>query len=161
MCIRDSLSVRSSAADFKCNHRNDRQFHRAYGRRGAGHAHDQLCLLYTSNSRGDLFFDDAPYSYPDAAYVIEIPADGGPQVTLLSNVGYGASGVYVDSGDNLWAVDPNGNLIYVPFVGGAYASATNSSSLTACTMPLSSNTAPCRYFWQLNASIEMCIRDRG
>jgi hypothetical protein len=106
-----------------------------------------------ANSRGDLFFDDAPYSYPDAAYVIEIPADGGPQVTLLSNVGYGASGVYVDSGDNLWAVDPNGNLIYVPFVGGAYASATNSSSLTACTMPLSSNTAPCRYFWQLNASI--------
>ncbi|MGD0859610.1 MAG: Ig-like domain repeat protein [Terracidiphilus sp.] len=106
-----------------------------------------------ANSRGDVFFDDAPYSFPDTAFLIEIPAAGGSQITLLTNLGYGASAVYADAGNNLWAADPNSNIIYIPFVNGGYASGLNASSLSACTMPVSTNNVPCKFYWQLNPSV--------
>lgn len=106
-----------------------------------------------ANSRGDVFFDDAPYSFPSTAFLVEIPAAGGSQITLLTNLGYGASAVYADAGNNLWAADPNSNIIYIPFVNGAYASGSNASSLNTCTMPVSTNNVPCKFYWQLNPSV--------
>ncbi|MGD0548664.1 MAG: Ig-like domain repeat protein, partial [Terracidiphilus sp.] len=106
------------------------------------------------NSRGDVFFDDAPYSFPNTAYLLEVPASGGSQITLLSGLGYGASAVYADAENNLWAADPNSNIIYIPFVNGAYASGTVvNASLGNCTAPISSNTTPCKFYWQLPTSV--------
>jgi len=106
-----------------------------------------------ANSRGDVFFDDAPYSFPSTAFLVEIPAAGGSQITLLSNLGYGASAVYADAGNNLWVADPSSNIIYIPFVNGAYASGSNPSSLNTCTMPVPTNNVPCKFYWQLNPSV--------
>ncbi|MGA7832904.1 MAG: Ig-like domain repeat protein [Terracidiphilus sp.] len=107
-----------------------------------------------ANSRGDVFFVDAPYAFPNTAFLIEIPANGGSQITLLSSLGYGSNGVYADSGNNLWVADENSNIVYIPFVNGAYASGTVvNASLGTCTAPISTNTAPCKYYWQLTNAV--------
>ncbi|MFZ1085529.1 MAG: Ig-like domain repeat protein [Terracidiphilus sp.] len=105
------------------------------------------------NSRGDIFFVDAPYSFPATAYLQEVPAAGGSQTTLLTGLGYGSNGVFSDTGNNLWVGDEAGNIIYIPFVNGSYASGNAVSSLTGCTAPITSNTVPCKFFWQLTATV--------
>jgi sugar lactone lactonase YvrE len=107
-----------------------------------------------ANSRGDVFYNDAPYAYPNSAYLVEIPANGGAQVTLLSGLGYGSGAVYVDAGSNLWAADQNSNIVYIPYVNGSYAQGTVvNAQLANCTAPMSSNTAPCKFYWQLTKAV--------
>jgi sugar lactone lactonase YvrE len=105
------------------------------------------------NSRGDLFFVDAPYAFPNTAYLLEVPANGGSQITLLSGMGYGSNAVYADKGNNLWVADENSNIIYIPFVNGSYPVGGNVSALSACTAPISANTTPCKFYWQLTAVV--------
>lgn len=105
-----------------------------------------------ANSRGDVFFQAKSFSNT-ADYVVEIPVSGGPQIELLSNLsGYTNPGVYADAGNNLWVPNQGGGtLIYVPFVNGTYASGVNVSTLPKCTTPLSQNTAPCNFYWNLSS----------
>ena len=105
------------------------------------------------NSRGDFFFVDAPYSYPNTAYLVQIPANGGAQVTLLSGLGYGSDAVFVDSGNNLWVGDESANIIYVPFENGTYSPAGKVSPLLTCTMPILTNTTACKFYWNLPPSV--------
>jgi sugar lactone lactonase YvrE len=103
----------------------------------------------SANSRGDVFFQSKNYSNVD--YVIEIPVNGGAQITLLSNLGgYTNPGVYADAENNLWVPNQSGGtLIYVPFVNGTYASNISANNLKACAKPLSSNTSSCNFYWNL------------
>jgi sugar lactone lactonase YvrE len=102
-----------------------------------------------ANSRGDVFFQSKNYSNAD--YVIEIPATGGSQVTLLTNLtGFSNPGVFADAEDNLWIPSQGGGaIIYDPFVNNTYAANVNANSLVKCTMPLAQNTGPCNFYWNL------------
>lgn len=109
---------------------------------GAGHL--------AANSRGDVFYVAQPFSGA-AAYLGEIPVNGSAQVEILSGLsGYTNPGVYADVNSNLWVPDQGGtSVVYVPFVNGGYATGVSASALSKCTFPMSANTTPCNFAWNI------------
>jgi sugar lactone lactonase YvrE len=96
-----------------------------------------------ANSRGDIFFDDAPYSYPTPAFLIEQPVSGGKQIELMTGLGWNSHGLAIDPLGNLYATDLNGSVYYIPFVSGSYEANVSAATLKACNVPLSSDTTDC------------------
>lgn len=106
----------------------------------------------SANSRGDVF---ATVQANGGAYVLEIPADGSPQVALILQEGglYGGPGAYVDQNNNLWVPDTgDAKILYVPFVNNTYptgavvpgmancaAFPVPATQTTACVVPLNYN----------------------
>lgn len=90
---------------------------------------DQLA----ANARGDVF---GSVSENNVGYILEVPANGGQQVQLLTGLGnpYGANSVYVDTHNNVYVPNASdANVVYIPFVNGAYATNVAYSSLSKCS----------------------------
>jgi len=98
----------------------------------------------SANSRGDVF---ATVQANGGAYVLEIPADGSPQVALITGEGglYGGPGAYADQNNNLWVPDTgDAKILYVPFVNNSYptgAVVSNMSNCAAFPVPATQTTA--------------------
>jgi sugar lactone lactonase YvrE len=90
---------------------------------------DQLA----ANARGDVF---ASVSENNVGYILEVPANGSQQVQLLTGLGnpYGANSVYVDKNNNIYVPNASdANVVYIPFVNGAYAENVNYGTLSKCS----------------------------
>jgi sugar lactone lactonase YvrE len=90
---------------------------------------DQLA----ANSRGDVFGN---VSAGGAGYVLEVPANGGQQVQLLTGMGdpYGANSIYVDKNNNIYVPNASdANILYIPYVNGTYAQNVAYSTLNKCS----------------------------
>jgi sugar lactone lactonase YvrE len=103
------------------------------------------------DSQGDLFYIDEPYGYPNSPFIVEIPINGGAPFEVLVNLGSNSNGITIDSQGNLWAADQAGRIDFVPYINGAFAGlGTDASTLTSCTLPMSTNTAPCTFPWNIS-----------
>jgi sugar lactone lactonase YvrE len=107
-----------------------------------------------ANSRGDVFFIDGVFGYPTPAFLVEIPATGGPYVQLLSNIGNGPRGLTVDSKKNIYLGDNNNkNIYYIPFINNGYPSNIDATTVLKCTLPVSTNVTTCKNPFSLPAAI--------
>lgn len=97
-----------------------------------------------ANQRGDIFVVNNNFSGTNDQMVM-VPAGTNNQVLVVSNLGSSSQSVATDAQGNLWVMNGNYGVLFIPVIEGVYPTALDASTITTyCTLPaVGNNTSPC------------------
>jgi hypothetical protein len=105
-----------------------------------------------SDKYGNIFFVNSSNTYPTPAGgtdLIEVAAGTNTQTVIAQNLNPYESSVTLDSTNNLWVLDGQQNVLFIPLVSGSYGTGTDVSSYTvaanSCPLPVTTSTVPCLF----------------
>jgi sugar lactone lactonase YvrE len=97
-----------------------------------------------ANQRGDVFFINDNFNGA-VDQMVMVPAGTFKQVLVISNLTTNSQSVALDPQGNLWAMNGNYQLVFIPVTAGVYPNALDTNAITTyCSLPVATqNTAPC------------------
>jgi len=97
-----------------------------------------------ANQRGDVFFINDNFTGA-VDQMVMVPAGAFNQTVVISNLTTNSQSVALDPQGNLWAMNGNYQLVFIPVTAGVYPNSLDTNAITTyCSLPVAKqNTAPC------------------